>query len=282
MQTKKTQKIIIAIIVTLAIIMTSSVSLAGITPSQITGQDNIEGLDLSVINNITDLIRTIGIFISIGALMIIGAKYLMGSIEEKANYKKTMMPYIIGCFILFGASALAPQIEETFTNLGSDTETIGNTVLGLIQAVGSLLSVGVLMVLGIKYMMGSAEERAEYKRSMLPYIIGVVLIFAAVNITKMVYDFSIDSLPSDGPKDKVNSEDGGPTGTKAGQTYINVMTSGYETGDAKKKAEIKETVKKQYDTLITEMNNADKAGDTYNYWFNYEYAKQLENWLKGK
>ena len=40
---------------------------------------------------------------------------------------------------------------------------------------------------GIKYMMGSAEEKAEYKKVMLPYIIGAVLIFAGVNIASAIY-----------------------------------------------------------------------------------------------
>ena len=64
--------------------------------------------------------------------------------------------------------------------------TVGNNVLGIIQIVGTIIAVGVLMVLGIKYMMGSAEEKAEYKKTMLPYVIGAVILFAAVNIANAV------------------------------------------------------------------------------------------------
>ena len=42
------------------------------------------------------------------------------------------------------------------------------------------------MVIGIKYMMGSAEEKAEYKKTMLPYLIGAIILFAAVNIASYV------------------------------------------------------------------------------------------------
>ena len=41
-------------------------------------------------------------------------------------------------------------------------------------------------ILGVKYMMGSAEERAEYKKSMLPYLIGAILLFGASAIANMV------------------------------------------------------------------------------------------------
>jgi len=69
-------------------------------------------------------------------------------------------------------------------------DTIGQKIVGGIQAIGNIISVGILVVIGIKYMMGSAEEKAEYKKTMIPYIIGAVLIFAASNIAQMVYTFS--------------------------------------------------------------------------------------------
>jgi len=46
------------------------------------------------------------------------------------------------------------------------------------------------MVLGIKYMMGSAEEKAEYKKTMIPYIIGAILLFAATTIANAIYTFA--------------------------------------------------------------------------------------------
>ena len=39
-------------------------------------------------------------------------------------------------------------------------------------------------------MMGSAEEKAEYKKTMLPYLIGAVIVFAASILVKWVYDLA--------------------------------------------------------------------------------------------
>lgn len=188
MQTKKITKILIAIIIMLFIIISSTNSFAGgLDPSLLKGTDT--GINLDFIrNDITGLIRTIGTFIAVGALMVIGIRYMTGSIEEKANYKKSMMPYVIGCVILFGAANIAPQIIETFQGLGENTENIGNSILGLIQVIGSFIAVGVLMILGVKYMAGSAEARASYKKSMMPYIIGAILLFASVNIVTAIYN----------------------------------------------------------------------------------------------
>ena len=65
-----------------------------------------------------------------------------------------------------------------------------NKILGIIQVVGTIISVGVLMVLGIKYMLGSAQEKAEYKKTFIPYVVGAILLFAAVNIANMIVGFA--------------------------------------------------------------------------------------------
>ena len=186
MQKKVIAKIVTTLLIIFAIVMLSTNAFARITPGQITGDTEIN-VELDFIDKLTDAVRIIGTFVAVGAMMVIGIKYVTGSIEEKANYKKSMMPYLIGCFVLFGASVLAPQIKDAFDNMGTDTESIGNEIIGIIQAIGSVVSVGVLMILGIKYMLGTTEERASYKRTMLPYIIGVILIFAAVNLTAVIY-----------------------------------------------------------------------------------------------
>ena len=69
----------------------------------------------------------------------------------------------------------------------SGIKNTGGKILNLIQTVGSVVAVLVLVVLGIKYMMGSTEEKAEYKKTLIPYVVGAILIFAASNIASMVY-----------------------------------------------------------------------------------------------
>ena len=66
-------------------------------------------------------------------------------------------------------------------------KTVGSTVVGILQTVGIVLSVVVLIVLGIKYMMGSAEEKAEYKKSMIPLIVGIIVVMGATTIAKTLF-----------------------------------------------------------------------------------------------
>lgn len=69
-------------------------------------------------------------------------------------------------------------------------DNLGQDIISIVSTIGSVVSVIVLIVLGIKYMMGSAEEKAEYKKTLLPYIIGAALVFAASTIASVVFNFA--------------------------------------------------------------------------------------------
>ena len=91
----------------------------------------------------------------------------------------------------FSSAAIpSPNEIRAADDVTSDTiTTAGNRIVAILQTVGVVLSVVILIVIGIKYMMGSAEEKAEYKKTFMPYIIGAALIFAASLFAQVAYDF---------------------------------------------------------------------------------------------
>ena len=72
----------------------------------------------------------------------------------------------------------------------NDLTKVGNNIVTIIQVVGIVIAVIVLLVIGIKYMMGSASEKAEYKKTMIPYIVGAVLIIAGTSLVRVIYSLS--------------------------------------------------------------------------------------------
>ena len=109
---KKTIKILSMITLVLCVILSVSTCFADIDPSKIDGKDNKVNVTKvqSVGNQIATIIRNVGIVLAVLILMVLGIKYMMGSAEEKAEYKKTMIPYLIGAVVLFGASAIATMV----------------------------------------------------------------------------------------------------------------------------------------------------------------------------
>lgn len=71
----------------------------------------------------------------------------------------------------------------------SKLEEKAEYILGIIKNVGVVLSVVSLILLGIKYMLGSIEEKAAYKESFKPYIIGTFLVFTGSLLPELIYKF---------------------------------------------------------------------------------------------
>ena len=80
----------------------------------ISGSENfVNGANKSVLSSEEDLqefsglfyniLLTIGIACVVITGMVIGIKYMVGSVEEKANYKQMLVPYLIGSFAVLGA-----------------------------------------------------------------------------------------------------------------------------------------------------------------------------------
>ena len=63
---------------------------------------------------------------------------------------------------------------------------MGNVIIGVFKFVGMVVSILALIVLGVKYMVGSVEEKAEYKQTMWPYIVGAGLLFATTTILSII------------------------------------------------------------------------------------------------
>ena len=116
---------------------------------------------------------------------------------EKATKIVAMIMLVI-MVVAVASTVFAAVNPSTYKGESSVSTTkidsLGNTIIKIVSTVGSIASVIVLVVLGIKYMMGSAEEKAEYKKTLLPYVIGAALVFAASAIAGVVYDFANSTI----------------------------------------------------------------------------------------
>ena len=81
-----------------------------------------------------------------------------------------------------------PEAYKPGVNTGTKGKKLGNKIVGIIQTIGVVISVVGALLLGIKYMFGSVSERAEYKKTMVPYIVGLVLLFASSTIVGLIYN----------------------------------------------------------------------------------------------
>ena len=113
----KVMKIVSALMVVMMLISTVSMVFAATTKYDPSKWDNQQGGkvdDTGVkqwIASIMNIVAIVGSGIAVIALIILGIKYMMGSVEEKAEYKKTLMPYLIGALMVFGASVIVGALS---------------------------------------------------------------------------------------------------------------------------------------------------------------------------
>lgn len=91
--------------------------------------------------------------------------------------------------ICFAAGMLAPaQIKPNYDGINTtEIQTTAGKILGLIRNIAVIAGVILIGILGLKYMIGSTEEKAEYKKSFMPLIIGAVVVMSAVQIATMIF-----------------------------------------------------------------------------------------------
>lgn len=90
---------------------------------------------------------------------------------------------------VFAASEIIAGLEPTYEDEAGLTN-VGQQIISIISTVAIVISVIVLLIIGIKYMMGSASEKAEYKKTMIPYLVGAVIIFGAGAIAQVVVNLA--------------------------------------------------------------------------------------------
>ena len=61
-------------------------------------------------------------------------------------------------------------------------------LVGVLQVAGTIISVIALIIIGIKYMISSVEEKSQMKGVLGYYITGCVLVFAATNVVAFLYN----------------------------------------------------------------------------------------------
>ncbi len=87
------------------------------------------------------------------------------------------------------ASNILGTIENsanTTVNMGTLPQTIGK-VIAYIRNAAIIIGVVIIIILGIKYMLGSVEEKAGYQKSFVPLIVGIIVVMAATSIASFLF-----------------------------------------------------------------------------------------------
>ena len=88
------------------------------------------------------------------------------------------------------ASNILNQIENSVDKANVDTTSIAGmagTIIAYLRNAAVIIGVIIIIILGIKYMTGSVEEKAGYQKSFIPLIVGIVVVVSATSIASFLF-----------------------------------------------------------------------------------------------
>ena len=89
--------------------------------SEPTYADTDEIVDIG--EKIVGIIQIIGTVVAIVILAVLGLKYLTSSIEEKANIKGAMIPYIVGAVLIFSTTTIVNVVYSLVMKVNNNNST---------------------------------------------------------------------------------------------------------------------------------------------------------------
>ncbi len=102
----------------------------------------------------------------------------------------TMLCMAMCSITLAGSTTGAGKVDSSFkpsADMSGEATKFANKILGFVQWAGYAIAVGMLIYVGIKYVMASANEKADLKNSLIKYVIGAVLIAGAATISQWIF-----------------------------------------------------------------------------------------------
>lgn len=66
------------------------------------------------------------------------------------------------------------------------TRDVMGTIISVVQVVGTGIAVIMLIVLAVKYMSSAPDAKAEIKKTMVPYVVGAIILFASSQLLAVI------------------------------------------------------------------------------------------------
>lgn len=122
------------------------------------------------------------------------------------NKMKLISMVVVIMIMIFTLLSVVYEVKADFNpgdiinNVGREANTASvdttslnskaGKILAYIRNIAVIAGVIIITILGVKYMTGSLEEKAEYKKSFIPLIVGIIVIMAATAIATTIFSIA--------------------------------------------------------------------------------------------
>ena len=149
-------------------------------------KDDNSSQAVDIINEFVDMVNVIGTTVIVIATIILGIKYIFGSVDSKADVKESLITLFVACIFFFGWTAIknvlfpSNQFALTSDSDSSYKDLIGR-VFNIVVYFANIAAILGVIYVGVRYIFSGANGRAELKGKAVYFLIGIILSFATVS-----------------------------------------------------------------------------------------------------
>lgn len=77
------------------------------------------------------------------------------------------------------------------------TRGLAASIIDIVKIVGTGTSLLILLFMGVRYILKSPTEKAEFKKTFTAYIVGAIILFTATNLVAIVAEFATTNIQLD-------------------------------------------------------------------------------------
>lgn len=166
------------------------------------GKTDVEISD-NVLGGISETIEIIGTAVIAIATVVVGIKYVFGTVQGKVEAKESLMNLIVACVFFFGWTSIRGLIITgnatakggfSLSFFSGDLKVTFASIFTLLVMLGKVITVLAVGYMGVKYIFAGADAKAQLKQKSPALIIGIILIFCATNFLGLLSKVITDIL----------------------------------------------------------------------------------------
>lgn len=169
--------------------------------------DGLDDITNFVAGDIVNLVAEVGKYIIYAAILFMGVRIIWSGARGKAQFKEAL-PFLLTAIVFFYLGENVYYLIEGILygdelNYAESVKTLWGSIIDIIR----ILAFGGIMFTGLKFLFASGPDgRADVKASLLPILIGCILVFASSTIVSVVINVSKESGLDQVSKEENTSE----------------------------------------------------------------------------
>ncbi|MDD2375861.1 MAG: hypothetical protein PHD15_01220 [Clostridia bacterium] len=153
---------------------------------------NSVGLSIAnyIKGDLFNLVKEIGNLIFFIVAAFLGVKYIWSGVTGKSQVKETLPTFIVGATFFYSAQLIFDVFNGEFDTLfqNSSYTNVFSSIWATVVIIVQILAISGIVAIGLKYMISSADTRADIKKDLLPMVLGLIFVFSISKVLTFIVD----------------------------------------------------------------------------------------------